>query len=350
MGDGPAVQGHDVIVIGASAGGVEAAAALVRALPAGLAASVFVVIHFPAESVSVLPRILARGGALPASHPADGDPVERGRVYTAPPDRHLLLEDGRVRVARGPRENGHRPAVDPLFRSAARWYGPRVVAVVLSGNLDDGTAGLLAVKRRGGTAVVQDPDTALFPGMPTSAITHVAVDHVVPVEEMAALLVTLVNTPVPPEAPPMDERTARETEIARMDPASMEGDERPGTPSGFTCPECHGTLFEIDEGELLRFRCRVGHAYGAETLMADHTTHVEAALWTALKALRERVALAHRMQVRMEASGNRISALRFAEQAADAARSARVLETVLLNGDGGQDAAEPQIGRAAAGD
>src|SRR4051812_13953252 len=156
----------DIIVIGASAGGVEALSRLVHSLPADLPAAVFVTVHFPRTSQSVLPRILSRAGSLPAVHPKDGEPIRRGTIYVAPPDQHLLLVNGAVRLVRGPTENGNRPAIDPMFRSAAVAYGDRVIGVVLSGNLDDGTAGLMSITRRGGVGVAQDPEDALFSSMP----------------------------------------------------------------------------------------------------------------------------------------------------------------------------------------
>src|SRR4051812_8388035 len=187
---------HDVVVIGASAGGVEALSRLVGMFPPDLPASVFVVLHVPAESTSVLPRILNRAGPLPVIHPISGQAFERGHIYVAPPDHHLLVKQGYCELTRGPRENGHRPAVDPLFRSAARVYGARVIGVILSGALDDGTAGMVAIQMRKGICVVQSPDDALYAGMPQSAIDNVKVDHVIPLAEMGNLLVELAHTPV----------------------------------------------------------------------------------------------------------------------------------------------------------
>src|SRR6476469_2300753 len=187
---------HDIIVIGASAGGVEALINLVKNLPAELPAAIFIVVHIPAHSKSVLPNILTRAGSLRACHPQDGAKIENGEIYVAPPDYHLLVKQGYVTVARSARENSHRPAVDPLFRSSARVYGRRVVGVVLSGALDDGTAGLLAVKQRGGVAIVQDPAEAMFTGMPTSAIENVDVDSILPITAIASRLVSLAQEPV----------------------------------------------------------------------------------------------------------------------------------------------------------
>lgn len=190
------MPGHDIIVIGASAGGVQALKTLVGSLPRKLPASIFVVLHIPAESPSLLPEILSRAGPLEAVQAVDGIEIEHRCIYIAPPDHHLLIEHGHVRVVRGPKENRHRPAVDPLFRSAAQIYGTRVVGVILTGGLDDGTAGLLAVKRRGGIAVVQDPDEALYPGMPSSALANVEVDYRLPLSSIGPLLVRLASEQV----------------------------------------------------------------------------------------------------------------------------------------------------------
>jgi two-component system chemotaxis response regulator CheB len=256
------MPGHDIIVIGASAGGVEALVILVRALPPELPAAVFIVLHIPAESPNLLAGILKRSGPLDALEPVDGMPIELRHIYVAPPDRHMLIKLDKIRVVRGPSENRHRPAIDPLFRSAAQAYGPRVVGVILTGALDDGTAGLLAVKRRGGVAIVQDPKEALFPSMPSSALAHVQVDRISPLAGIGPLLAELANTEVPleqVESVPRD--IQKETALTEMDIAMMENQEHIGTPSTFSCPECGGILWELEEGGLLRFRCRVGHAF-----------------------------------------------------------------------------------------
>ena len=188
------MSGHDIIVIGASAGGVEALRTLVHALPAHFPASVFVVLHISARKPSALPTILSHAGPLPAQHPTNNTLIERERIYVAPPDCHLLVEVGQVRLSKGPKEKGTRPAIDPLFRSAAHAYGPRVVGVILTGARDDGTAGLLSVKRSGGVAIVQDPDSARFPDMPRSALASVTVDYTVPLSSIASLLFRLVTS------------------------------------------------------------------------------------------------------------------------------------------------------------
>jgi two-component system chemotaxis response regulator CheB len=192
------MAGRDVVVVGGSAGGIEAVSRLVRGLLPGYPGSLFVVIHFPGSVRSILPQILSRAGPLPARHAVDGEPVEPGRIYVAQPDYHLVLHSGYIRLTRDPKEHNSRPAVDPLFRSAARSYGPRVVGIVLSGNLSDGTAGLLAIKQAGGIAVIQRPDTARYPGMPLSAMEHAAADYVVPPSDMSELIQALAVEPADP--------------------------------------------------------------------------------------------------------------------------------------------------------
>lgn len=334
-----AVLGQDIIVIGASAGGVEALSALVRALPADLPAAVFIVLHVPAYGNSVLPDILNRAKTLPARHPQDNEAILPGRIYVAPPDHHLLVKPGRVRVLRGPSENGHRPAVDPLFRTAARAYGRRVAGVILSGTLDDGTAGLVAVKMRGGVAVVQNPDEAMFNGMPRSAVENVDCDWVVPLAEIGPTLVRLATTPLVPLTPSEEAEATlldamkRETDIIEMDPQAMQQDERPGTPSPFSCPECGGVLLELkDNGQpdFFRFRCRTGHAYSPDSLIAEQSEALEEALWAALRALEESAVLARRLFERARARGHSFAAARFAEQADDNdARAATVRQALL---------------------
>jgi two-component system, chemotaxis family, protein-glutamate methylesterase/glutaminase len=333
-GQEASVPGHDIVVVGASAGGVEALVKLVRGLPADLPATLFVVLHVPAHGTSVLPKILDRAGPLMAAHATEGDEICPGRVYVAPPDHHLLVQRGRVRVVRGPRENGHRPAIDPLFRTAARWYGRRAIGVVLSGTLDDGTAGLAAIKRRGGIAIVQHPDDALFTGMPGNALENVEIDHCAAASEIGAILAELARQPVSREGEaPASEDMQREVEIAEFDLDPIESDGHPGTISGFSCPECKGALWELRDGKLTRFRCRVGHAYSSETLLDEQAAGLETALWTAFRALEERAALARRLLDRAKAGGHNYAVTRFAEQARDAEERAAVVRQALLNGE-----------------
>ena len=309
------IDGHDIVVVGASAGGVEALGEMVSQLPADLAASVFVVLHVSASGTSVLPSILERRGDLPASHAVDEEPIEQGRIYVAPPDHHVFLQPGVVRVIRGPKENGYRPAIDPLFRSAAHSFGPRVVGVVLSGVLDDGTAGLAVIKMRGGRTLVQDPKDALYPGMPSSAIEFVGPDTVLPARGLAQAIVELTAEPVSEVVPEMAaDRMLEEEAFIQIDRGASD---RPldGVPSGFTCPECGGGLWESDEAGLPRYRCRTGHGFSIETLLAEQSGNVEAGMWAALRALEERAALTRRMAGRFRARGRRASAERFERQA-----------------------------------
>ena len=217
---------------------MEAITRLIGALPADINAAIFVVLHIPPEGPSILPTLISRAGKLPALHPQDHTPIEWGKVYVAPPNHHLIIEEGIVRIVRGPRENRARPAIDPLFRSAALTYGSAVIGVVLTGSLDDGTAGLLAIKRRDGITVVQDPSGALYPSMPRSAIAHVDVDHITPLVDIPALLMQLVATPAKPTTKPVSEDMQREVKVAEMDSAELSRVDRVGTPSAFSCPDC----------------------------------------------------------------------------------------------------------------
>ena len=321
---------HDIVVIGASAGGVEALSTLVAELPRSLRAAVFVVLHV-SRGRSVLPEILTRAGRLPAAHPADGDRIEYGQIYVARPDHHLTLEEGVIRVVHGPTENGYRPAVDPLFRSAARVYGPRVVGVILTGALDDGTAGLAAVKEAGGVAVVQDPDEAFASSMPRSARAFVPVDHVLPVREIGVLIAGLTNeqTGSRPTAEGPHVR-AIETDLGPPNIA-LDGSDRPGKVSVFTCPECHGTLWEADERGIVRFRCRVGHVYSPESMLSAQTDSVDRALWVALRSLEERAALTHRLSERARIRNHAWVSKAFEERALAADEHAAVLRDLLTN-------------------
>jgi two-component system chemotaxis response regulator CheB len=295
------VPHRDIIVVGGSAGALEVLRTILHELPESLPASVLVVLHMSADSPGLLATVLARHAVLPVREAEDGARIRRGHIYVARPDHHLLLEDDRMRVRRGPKQNRHRPALDPLFRSAAVTYGPRVIGVVLTGNLDDGTAGLRAIKDRGGLAVVQDPREAEFPGMPESAVSHVDVDLRLPAREIARALVAAASEPLDAAAPPP--RPDLEIEV-RSDSGEgrMEDMEAIGTPSVFTCPECSGTLWEVGDDDLPRFRCRVGHAYTSESLVAEHDDALEDALWAALRSLEENATLARRMAKRFRSN------------------------------------------------
>jgi two-component system, chemotaxis family, protein-glutamate methylesterase/glutaminase len=329
------MHGHDIVVVGFSAGGIDPLLQLVAGLPSDLPASVFVVHHFPAHSVSALPSILRRASTLPVTTAVDNEPIRLGYIYVGRPDRHLLLEAGRVRLTRGPREHGNRPALDPLFRSAARVYGSRVIGVILSGTLDDGTAGLHAIKSAGGLAVVQDPDDAAYPGMSRSAMQHVDVDHVASAEELGALIGRLAAQPAPPASalvPSADELDPDDPEPAAVGTASRRRGPLPGRPSMLTCPDCGGLLFESADGDLLHFRCHVGHAFSEETLLAAQSDALEGALWSAVRALEEKGELARRLAERARGRGMPRSAAGFDQTAQDAERGSSMIRETLLQG------------------
>jgi len=283
---------HDIIVIGASAGGLEPLNQVLAALPADLPATIFVVLHL--GSRSQLAQILQHSSKLPVHAAVSGAIIEPGHVHVAIPGCHLMLHDRHILLRRGPRENLARPAIDPLFRSAACSFGARVVGVVLSGMLNDGTAGLRAIKRCGGVTVVQDPSNATYSDMPDDALRHIAVDHTAKAHEIGALLAHLAHEPAG-QTPDIPFDLRLEAAIAAQELASMEANQRLGTPSEFSCPECHGVLWQIDDGGLLRYRCHVGHAYTAEAVHADQSTRTEELLWNLLRNHQERAALADRM-------------------------------------------------------
>jgi two-component system, chemotaxis family, protein-glutamate methylesterase/glutaminase len=341
------MSGHDIIVVGASAGGVETLCQLVSSLPPDLAAAVFIVLHIPVHGKSMLPKILNRAiakqhgelSSLQAHHPTDGELITPGRIYVAPPDRHLLIKDRCIHLSRSARENSHRPAIDTLFRTAARSYGQRVVGVILSGLLDDGTAGLAAIKQCGGVAIAQDPAEALYSGMPSSAIANVDVDYILKVGDIAKTLTYLASQPVVESKAPVTQQLEMEANIAHFDLDTMQNTHRPGTPSGFACPECSGALWELLEGKLVRFRCRTGHAYSINSLLAEQTDALEVALWSALRALEEKAALTQRMAKRAQTNSQNISAQRFTEQSQDSQKSAALVREMLLSSDSSEELA-----------
>jgi len=311
----------DIVVVGASAGGMEALQKLVARLPADFPASLFVVWHMSPGMKSVLPEVLARAGPLPVSSPSDGDPIASGRIYVAPNDHHMLLERGYIRIAKGPKENRFRPALDPLFRSAAYVYGARVIGVVLSGALDDGTSGLWTVKLRGGTAIVQEPADAGVRGMPLSALGNVEVDHRETAGGIGGLLGRLVREDAAAErqlAEADRARLEREVHIAEEHDALEENIMRFGELSPFTCPECHGVLTALREGAIERYRCHTGHAFSRDALLVDTAEQLEARLWDAVRALDEMVLLLNRMGQEFARRGD----TRAAELCFDRARAA----------------------------
>jgi two-component system, chemotaxis family, protein-glutamate methylesterase/glutaminase len=305
---------RDVLVVGTSAGGVEALRYIVQRLPRELPASVLVTIHLPSRAQSALDKILTQTGPLPATFARSGETVRQGRIYIAPPDCHLLLEGDRLALGEGPRENNTRPAIDPMMRSVALCCGPRSVGVVLTGTLGDGASGLWAIRRSGGVAVVQDPQDAAFGEMPLAALNRAKPDHVVRLADMPALLTTLAGLPAG-EARPLPETLKYEVAVAKYGRGKMEELDRLGHRSVLACPDCGGVMWEIDEGDLVRYRCHVGHSYTAEVMSLAIDDSLRRALVTALRALEERVALANKLGRQAVETGHRLLADNWAEKA-----------------------------------
>lgn len=327
------METRNIIVIGASAGGFEALKKLAAGLPRDLQASLFIVWHMSPDVRGVLPQVLGRVGALEATQAYDGEPIVPGRIYAAPPDRHLLIERGKVRVTRGPKENRFRPAVDPLFRSAAYAYGNRVIGVILSGALDDGTAGLWMVKHHGGVAIVQDPLDAEVPSMPQNALREVEVDYVVPITEMADLLVRLSQETVTgtSEVVMEDKKTEIEIRIAAEDSAFESGIVNFGQLTPYTCPECHGVLTALQDGNLKRFRCHTGHAFSAGSLLATVTEKIEDSLYSAMRGIEESVMLLNHIGDHLaEVNQTKLAALYF-RKAKEAEQRARLVRQTVLS-------------------
>jgi len=327
------MNGGRVVVIGASAGGVQALRNVVECLPTDLPAALLIVLHLAPHSRSALPAILARSGCLPASHPTEGELIEPGRIYIAPPDRHLAIRDGRIHLSRNASENGHRPAVDVLFRTAARAFGTGVVGVVLTGNLDDGTEGLAAIKKCGGVAIVQDPRDADYPSMPESAIANVPVDHVLPLAEIGPALDGLLRQPRPAAVICGEDEVEKEPDEMGVSPGNEDGNgSASGEASGLTCPECGGALWEKRGERPLHFRCRTGHAYSPESLLARQTDSLDEAFWAALRSLEENAALSRRMAKRARDHGNPAASARYEQRVLEADRHAAVLRAMLKDG------------------
>ena len=297
-----------IVVIGASAGGVGALERIAAALPEEFAAPILIVLHVAATQTSLLPRILSSAGPLRATSAVSGEELKPSRIYVAPADHHLLVRGDQVIVTRGPRENDYRPSIDVLFRSAAYYFGSRAIGVVLSGLLSDGSSGLYAIKRLGGMAAVQDPEEAAHNSMPRTALERVDIDYALPASEIGLLLQALVHAPYREE--PIDaihyrKELKADIEIASSDSAFEKGIMKAGEPSTYTCPECHGVLFHIREGNAGRFRCHTGHGFSRDALLEELRSRVEVVLWQALKTLQETTALIREAAAQVRDSGNR---------------------------------------------
>jgi two-component system chemotaxis response regulator CheB len=315
---------RDIIVLGGSAGGIEALEEVVRGIAPDIPAAIFVVVHMSQESPDFLAEILSKVTRLKVRYAIDREPIELGTVYIAKADWHLLIKPGEVRVVRGPKENNFRPALDPLFRSAAYTYGSRVIGGVLSGLLDDGSHGLYQIKQRGGVTIAQDPRDAIQPNMPQSAITQVGVDYVTTATEMGELLNKLTRGGEGEATGPAPEQL----DVAEGAASGLEVPNRAAT-SALICPECGGSLWEVHEGNLVRFRCHVGHGYSGQTLVALQDAEVEQALWTSVRLLEEQSELHRRMSENWRTSGNRQLRDRFVANAEDRKYAADLVRSLI---------------------
>lgn len=286
---------RDIVVVGASSGGIRALQSLVGNLPRDFPAAILVVLHMSRQSTGLLPQILANAGALPASNARHNEDIRAGHIYVAPPDMHLLVgPERRICLGHGPKENRFRPAVDPLFRSAALNEGRKVIGIVLSGGLDDGTAGLCAIQQAGGLTVVQDPSDAEASSMPRSALQHVAADYCMSAEKIGEMLAVLLRQAPSRETPMISEDTRIEVELA-ADERNQADVTKLGQPSPYTCPSCSGSLMRIGGTNPVRFRCHTGHAFTAMSLDDEQRERVENTTWSAIRALQEHAILLQEM-------------------------------------------------------
>ena len=325
---------RNIVVIGASAGGIEALSALFAALPSDSAASFFVVQHLSANYPSQLDRILQAATSMPVTFAFDRQPIMPDTVYVASPDRHLMIENDSIRITRGPRESRARPAIDVLFRSAALAFGPRVIGVVLSGSLDDGTAGLWQIKDRKGLVFVQDPDEASHKSMPQSAIEHVDTDFIGTLDRLATRIASEVvqDMSLPPVEPPRPGQRV-ENQVALGDNAMQTGVLNLGKASKYTCPECHGVLVQIEEGRLVRFRCHTGHAYSLKSLITEVNDAVDVSLWSTIRAIEERILILGQMADLAERNGQHEKALQLRAKAELAEQKCQPLREIVLDTD-----------------
>jgi two-component system chemotaxis response regulator CheB len=342
---------RDVIVIGGSAGGLEALQRILSRLDRNIGAAIFIVIHTSAGTPGVLPQILMRATGLSISYGEHDEPIVEGHVYVAPPDRHLLIRPGFLRVTRGPRENGFRPAIDPLFRTSAEAYGPRVIGVMLSGGGNDGTLGLAAIRRLGGMAVAQDPTEATVSSMPESAIRNVAIDHILTSRDIGTQMGQWIGHARPGRARMVVESPARppvvQPDRAEVGTDLLHGQAAAGVLSVFTCPECGGSLWERSQDGLLTFRCHVGHSYTGETLLGQQDSEVEQAMWEALRSLEESAELRRRMAEHAHERLMSAIAADYLEKAAEFEARAAVIRRVLVAESPEVDAATEAVTRRA---
>lgn len=330
---------RDIVVLGALAGGIEALLSVVRGLPPDLEASLFIVVHVPPFSVSRLPEILSRATSLTADHASHGDVIRPGHIYVAPPDRHMMIDDDEIHLSRGPRENHSRPAIDPLFRSAARAYGSRTVGIILSGALYDGAAGLASVKARGGIAIVQDPEEASFSSMPRSALGLAEADYILTAERIGQQVGVLAQKDVDHSgAEIMIDEDDRMSQVIERDFVAQAKDTRTHELTMYTCPDCGGVLWQVETGPRGRFRCHVGHAYAPEVLLDQKSEELEAALWSCVRLLREKATLTRQTADRSLSEGHNELAARIEDAATISDDHAHVIQDILERTPNASDA------------
>lgn len=323
------MSNRDLVVIGGSAGAMQPLKEILRALPPDLPAAVAIVLHVPATSTGIFATVAGAATALPVSHAEDGDLVQPGHVYLAPPDRHLLLLDGRIRLGKGPRENLVRPAIDPLFRSVALSGGPRAIGVILSGKLNDGASGLAAIKACGGIALVQTPQDAEASDMPLAALEASPVDLSAPAAELASAIVRYASE-APGKARPPPPALRLEVEIAAGASVNPKEIAKYASPVGFTCPDCGGVLSEMDGERPIRFRCQVGHAYTGRAALQKQEGEVDEAMRVALRIIEERAELVDRMGRDARKAGRQGMAEMYDERAREYRRYAESLREAVL--------------------
>lgn len=316
---------RNIIVIGASAGGVEAVPRLLGSLRGDIKAAFFVSLHVSPYTESIMPRLIARQGQLRAEHARNGMPIRPGWVYVAPPDYHMVVGADIIRLSHGPKENRHRPAIDPMFRTAAKVYGDRVAGVLLTGNLDDGVAGLRVIQQHGGLTIVQDPSEAPYPEMPLNALDSFSPDHVLKLKEIQGLLARLPNSSLGGWKMKAKKGVKDSSQSAeRMGTVPADGE-----PIAFVCPECHGPLWEMRDGKLRRYQCLVGHRYSLDSLLAGQAEELEAALWIALRALEERVAMQRKLAEQCRVAGRKSGERLFRDGLRENEKHAGVLRSIL---------------------
>lgn len=325
---------RNIVVIGASAGGFNELKKLAANLPANLDAAIFIVWHISPEIRGILPQVLDKLGPLPANHALDKEPIRMGNIYVAPPDHHLILTDSEMRLSRGPKENRFRPAIDPLFRSAADAFGSRVIGIILSGALDDGSAGLWAIKQCGGITIVQDPEEAAVSSMPKNALRTVQVDYKCSVDDMPAILSEICKEELNPQNSvdmKENEKIKAEVSIALEDEDSRKKWLQLGTLTPYTCPECHGVLASLQEGDRVRFRCHTGHAFSADSLLTAITENIEESLWAAIRSVQESVFFLNHMGDHFAEQNQPKLAAMYFRKAHDADQRAGIIRSAVFN-------------------